>query len=152
MNPILTRATILAITVLATSACTKEPPVLPLMTCTLSPQFSECTPMLTLQTGQLTLMPSRDFILKGQYNACFHKENIIIQGRYKNTTYPSTLVIELLATHIEGLQTSDFPSTIAVVTLDKSTLKGITTDIWANIRSPIEINKRYVSEITCKPD
>jgi hypothetical protein len=139
-------------TVPVISACTKEAPALPLTNCSISPQFSECTPVPTLQTGQLILMPSKEFVLKAQYGACYHQENVTIQGRYKNSIYPDSLLIELLATHIEGLDPSTFPSTVAVVTLDRSSQQGIVTDIWATIRSPIKSNNRYVSEITCTPD
>ena len=152
MNLTSTRIIILASTLLATTACKNEIPAPPLMTCTISPQFSECTPMPTLQSGKLTILPSREFTLEGLYSACYHQETVKIQGKYKNSIYTSSLVIELLATHIEGLKSSDFPSTIAVVTLDKSTKQGIITDIWASVRSPIESNNKYVSEITCKPD
>lgn len=140
------------IVVIAVSACTREKSIIPLMTCKISSLTNECTSTPTLQSGKLRILPGMSFTFEGQYNACFHQETVSIHGKYKGSGYSNGLTIELLASKIKGLKSSDFPSTIAVVTLEKSTLKGAITDIWATIRSPVLNDGKHVVEITCKAD
>jgi hypothetical protein len=132
------------------SACSGEKPLIPLMTCSISQKLPECSAIPTLEKGKLKILPSEKFTLDAQYQACFHQETVHIQGKYKAATYNNGLTIELLATKIKGLKSSEFPTTIAVVTLEKSTLKGVINDVWASIRSSTQSDGKHVAEITCK--
>lgn len=134
------------------SACSGEKPLIPLMTCNISQKLDECSAIPTIKKGKLKILPGEKFTLDAQYKACFHQETVIIQGKYKGASYNKGLSIELLATKIKGLRSSEFPTTIAVVTLEESSLKGVINDIWANIRSSTQSDGKHVAEITCKAD
>ncbi len=147
-----TLSLILGFVLFAVSACSKEKPLIPLMTCNISQNLDKCSATPTLEKGKLKILPGEQFTLDAQYQACFHQETVVIQGKYEGTPYNKGLSIELLATKIKGLKSSKFPTTIAVVTLEKSTLKGVINDIWANIRSSKQSDGKHVAEITCKAD
>jgi hypothetical protein len=140
----------LGLILLTVSSCSKEKPLIPLMTCSISQTLTECSATPTLEKGELKTLSGEKFTLDARYQACFHQENVHIQGKYKGTSFNKSLTVELLATKIKGLKSSEFPTTIAVVTLEKSTLKGVINDIWANIRSSIQSDEKHVAEITCK--
>jgi hypothetical protein len=133
------------------TACSNDDLGIPAMSCEISNKAESCRAVPLLNSGHLRIMPGRQFKLKGQYNACYHQETVNIHGRYQHVEYGKGLSIELLATEIKGLKSSEFPSTIAVVTLDKSSLKGVIRDVWATIRSP-EIDDKSMIEVTCKLD
>ncbi len=135
---------------LIASACSGDKPLIPLMTCNISQKFDECSATPTLEKGKLKILPGEKFTLDAQYQACFHQEAVVIQGKYKGASFSKGLTIELLATKIKGLKSSEFPTTIAVVTLEKSILKGIINDVWASIRSSTQSDGKHVAEITCK--
>ncbi len=141
---------ILGLILLSVSSCSKEKPLIPLMTCSISQTSDECSATPTLEKGKLKILPGEKFTLDAQYQACFHQENVLIQGKYKGTSFNKGLTVELLATKIKGLKSSEFPTTIAVVTLEKSTLKGIINDVWASIRSSTQFDGKHVAEIICK--
>lgn len=133
------------------TACSSGDPGIPAMTCEIMSKSEDCSAVPMLNSGELKIMPDRQFKLQGQYNACYHKETVIIHGRYQHSDYGKGINIELLATEIKGLKSSEFPSTIAVVTLEKSSLKGVIRDVWATIRSP-ENNDKSAIEVICKLD
>ena len=137
---------------LIVSACSGEKPLIPLMTCSISKKLDECSATPTLEKGKLKILPGEKFTLDAQYQACFHQEAVVIQGKYKGASFNNGLTIELLATKIKGLKSSEFPTTIAVVTLEKSVLKGVINDVWASIRSSTQSDGKHVAEITCKKD
>ena len=133
------------------TACSSGVPGIPAMTCEILSKAEDCSAVPMLSSGHLKIMPDRQFKLKGQYNACYHKETVIIYGKYQHSDYGKGISIELLATKIKGLRPSEFPSTIAVVTLGKLSLKGVIRDVWATIRSP-ENNDKSAIEVICKLD
>ncbi len=147
-----TLSLILGCVLLNVSACSEEKSLIPLMTCSISQNLTDCSANPTLEKGQLKILPDKKFTFEGQYQACFHQETVNFQGKYKGDSYNKGLTIELLATKIKGLKSSEFPTTIAVVTLEKSTLKGVINDIWASIRSSTKSDGKHVAEITCKAD
>lgn len=147
-----TLSLIVGFVLFAVSACSREKTLIPLMTCNISQKLDECSATPTLEKGKLKILPGEKFTLDARYQACFHQETVVIQGKYKGSSYNKGLSIELLATKIKGLKSSEFPTTIAVVTLEKSNLKGVINDIWANIRSSTQSDGKHVAEITCKAD
>ncbi len=133
------------------SACSSDNSGTLAMNCEILNKAENCSEVPTLRAGQLNLVPRGQFELKGQYSACFHEETVEIHGKYQRSNYNKGMSIELLATKIKGLKSSEFPSTIAVVTLEKATLKGEIRDVWAAIRSPKYGNNDSSIEVVCKP-
>jgi hypothetical protein len=145
---------IVGLIIILTSACANDNDISSTaLSCEISRKEGRCTSIPTLDNGTLKIIQGRHFILNGQYNACFHEEAINIRGKYRVANYNNGMRFELLATKIQGLKstkTVEFPSTVAVVTLNKTSLKGVISDIWATIRTPITVASRTEAEITCK--
>lgn len=152
MNSALRLSVIIFYLAITATACSRDKSSVPSMTCNIVSTSDKCTSVPTLSKGRLKMMQGGRFVLDGQYSACFHEENVIIQGKYQRSNYSNGMSIELLATKIKGLKSSTFPSTIAVINLDKSSLKGLINDVWARIRSPMQSGDKPVVEITCKTD
>lgn len=135
--------------VITLTSCNNDKSSVPPVTCKILRQAGDCSSVPTLNTGELKIKSNGSFSLEGQYQACYHKEAVSIQGQYQASSFSNGFNIELLATKIKGLGSSDFPATIAVVTLDKSSLKGVINDIWATIRTPIQNAKKRTIDIIC---
>ncbi len=140
---------ILSLIILA--SCSNDDSNIPAMTCKIVQKAENCSAVPTLTSGLLRIVPRGHFELKGHYSACFHDETVTIYGEYQVSEYKKGMNIELLATKIKGLKSSEFPSTIAVITLEKATLKGVMRDVWAAIRSPAYRHDGSQIEVTCKP-
>ena len=137
---------------IAMVACSRDTSKIPLMTCNIFSSSDKCSAVPTLSKGMLNIKQTGRFTLDGHYSACFHEENVIIQGKYQSSNYSNGINIELLATEIKGLKSSTFPSTIAVINLDKVSLKGRISDVWASIRSPLQGSIAPAVEIICKAE
>jgi hypothetical protein len=94
-----------------------------------------CTPVLSLQSGDLILKEANlSFELKADYESCFSKEKYRITGSYERRSQTKINEIELLAkfiTIVDEDTTKAFPRTIGLISLDTDTNKGNFVDIWA---------------------
>jgi hypothetical protein len=138
------------LSIMTLTACSSNSSDTLAMSCEIFNKAENCSEVPMLRAGQLKLVHAGQFELKGQYSACFHEETVTIHGKYQRSDYNKGMSIELLATKIKGLKSSEFPSTIAVVTLEKTTLKGLIRDVWATIRSPKYANNNSTIEVVCK--
>lgn len=93
----------------------------------------QCSEHPTLQHGQLEFGDDGQFEFTGDYDACFDKRRIQAVGRYKIDKYPNGIKMELLANWFYGADSKmeNFPRTIGSVDLERKTLKGVYTDLWA---------------------
>ena len=140
------------LSIMTLTACSSDNSGTLAMNCEILSKAENCSEVPILRAGQLKLVPRGQFELKGQYSACFHEETVTIYGKYQRSDYNKGMNIELLATKIKGLKSSEFPSTIAVITLEKASLKGVIRDVWATIRSPRYGNGNTSIEVVCKSD
>ena len=95
----------------------------------------DCTPILSLQTGDLILKEaSLSFQLTADYEACFQKEKYTITGSYERRSQTKINEIELLAKFIttgDEEKPKASPRTIGLISIDTETNKGNFVDIWA---------------------
>ncbi len=125
---------------------------MPSMTCVITQDEGDCSAIATLSTGHIKIKPNQAFELIGQYSACFHEEVVVVQGRYQSKVFDKGYTIELLAKKIGNLKSSDFPSTIAVITLDRASLEGVIHDVWSSIRFPSLSQEKTLIGLTCQLD
>ena len=98
---------------------------------------SECPGVPTLETGTLEISSHGKFELNGHYNACFHIEDVSINGKSRLYKLHNGYALELLGTQFEKTDGSldKFPKTIGFINLSRDSLQGRFVDLWAMIRS-----------------
>lgn len=114
----------------------------------------DCTPVLSLQSGDLILKEANlSFQLTADYEACFQKEKYKITGSYERRSQTKINEIELLAKFItagDENKSKAFPRTIGIVSLDTDTNKGNFVDIWAVTQAYGKSEELTTSvEVTC---
>ncbi|MCP5245648.1 MAG: hypothetical protein H6937_06790 [Burkholderiales bacterium] len=100
--------------------------------CVIKAQRAECSAMPVIVRAKLNLSAS-NFSLAAQYESCFSERAVEIQGRVLQTVNKENVhEFELLGEHYEPVTDFiAFPRTIAYLVLDKSTQKGMFTDVWS---------------------
>lgn len=100
--------------------------------CTINTHSDECNPMPVITRAKFNLTDSR-FSLTAQYESCFSKRTVEIQGRVLQTVNnENAQEFELLGETYEPVTDFiAFPRTIAYLVVDKSMTNGIFTDVWS---------------------
>lgn len=87
--------------------------------------------------------------------SCFQSSKVRILGQYQHTETPTQIIeMELSAEKIEQNEGKkiDFPRTIGVINLDRTSGKGNFIDIWSNIRMKGLVKQETIpKELNCKP-
>ena len=148
-------ALLAGIILLPLMACSNNPG-LANMNCTVSTTGKEeCQSIPTLSSGTLKLKRNGSFELTGNYMSCFQSSKVRILGQYQHTETPTQIIeMELSAEKIEQNEGKkiDFPRTIGVINLDRTSGKGNFIDIWSNIRMKGLVKQETIpKELNCKP-
>ncbi|SER14780.1 hypothetical protein SAMN05421690_10104 [Nitrosomonas sp. Nm51] len=102
------------------------------MFCIIKVQRAECSPLPVITHAKFSLTDSH-FSLSAQYASCFSERTLEIQGRVLRTVNTGNVQeFELLGESYDPVTDFiAFPRTIAYLVLDKSTEKGMFTDVWS---------------------